>query len=324
MGSLAQAQSIASLQLTTTGASTASSKGVCQVSCSLTHAGLDRQRAMNRTSDIKSEFEANGFVKGQGLLEIREAVETFNEHIKKARRETQTHFNHYKVSDPGMNPHLRSKNIWKTIFNEQVIGDAKQILGNEFVCLNTIIVDKAPRSNRYLTPHQDEIYWGLREPEALSVWIALTKATKENGCMRIYTGTHTMKLKHKTTHDPNNILQMGEECRWVQEPKRVVNIELNPGEYNLHHCMAVHDSQPNQSDNWRVGLVGRFASLKALTQEYRESRLYINCSDIDREEKNKPAGEFENDKEEKFKHIHHNRQYYRKLHEQYEINQTKK
>ena len=279
---------------------------------------------MNKTSDTKKEFEENGFVKGQGLLDVRGAAATFNEHIKRTRKETQTHFNHYKVSDPGMNPHLRSKKIWKTIFNEQVETDVKQILGNELVCLNTIIVDKAPRSNRYLTPHQDEIYWGLKEPEALSVWIALTPATKENGCMRIYPGTHKKKLEHKTTHDPNNILQMGEECRWDKGTSPIISIELKPGEYNLHHCMAVHDSQPNQSDEWRVGLVGRFASLKALTQEYRESSLYINCSKTNRGEEHKPAGEFESNKEEKLKHIHHNRQYYRKLHEQYEINQAKK
>lgn len=279
---------------------------------------------MNGTSKAKEEFEANGFVKGQGLLDIREALATFNEHIKKTRKETKTHFSHYKVSDPGMNPHLRSRSIWKTIFNKQVVADVKEILGNEFVCLNTIIVDKAPRSKRYLTPHQDEIYWGLKAPEALSVWIALTPATKENGCMRIYPGTHTIKLEHKTTHDPNNILQMGEECRWVQETEQKINIELEPGEYNLHHCMAVHDSQPNQSDNWRVGLVGRFATLKALTQEYRESGLYINCSETDKQEKNRPAGEYESNKEEKLRHIHQNRQYYRKLHEQYEMNQIKK
>ena len=279
---------------------------------------------MNGTSKAKEEFEANGFVKGQGLLDIREALATFNEHIKKTRKETKTHFSHYKVSDPGMNPHLRSKNIWKTIFNKYVMADVGRILGGEFVCLNTIIVDKAPRSNRYLTPHQDEIYWGLKGPEALSVWIALTPATKENGCMRIYPGTHTMKLEHKTTHDPNNILQMGEECEWDQEPTQITNIELKPGEYNLHHCMAVHESQPNQSDDWRVGLVGRFASLKALTQEYRDSNLYINCSEANRQEEKKPAGEFESIKEEKFRHIHHNRQYYRKLHEQYEVKQAKK
>ena len=104
---------------------------------------------MNGTSAAKEEFEANGFVKGQGLLDIREAVATFDEHIKKTKRETQTHFNHYKVSDPGMNPHLRSRNIWKTIFNKQVVNDVKQILGDDFACLNTIIVDKAPRSKRY-------------------------------------------------------------------------------------------------------------------------------------------------------------------------------
>ena len=279
---------------------------------------------MNGTSKAKEEFEANGFVKGQGLLDIREAVATFDEHIKKTKRETQTHFNHYKVSDPGMNPHLRSRNIWKTIFNKQVVNDVKQILGDDFACLNTIIVDKAPRSKRYLTAHQDEIYWGLRAPEALSVWIALTPATKENGCMRIYPGTHRMKLKHTTTHDPNNILQMGEECEWDHEPKQITNIELKPGEYNLHHCMAVHDSQPNGSDNWRVGLVGRFASLKAMTQEYRDSNLYINFSEKDAQEAIKPAGEYESNKDEKLRHIHHNRQYYRKLHEQYVINQAKK
>ena len=44
---------------------------------------------MNGTSKAKEEFEANGFVKGQGLLDIREALATFNEHIKKTRKETR-------------------------------------------------------------------------------------------------------------------------------------------------------------------------------------------------------------------------------------------
>jgi hypothetical protein len=118
---------------------------------------------------------------------------------------------------------------------------------------------KDARDPSYVSWHQDSTYWGLSHPDVVSAWIALSVSTVENGCMRVIPGTHLVdQLPHQDTFAENNLLSRGQEVAVEVNEADAVNIELQPGEFSLHHVRLVHGSDPNQADYRRLGYAVRY------------------------------------------------------------------
>ena len=89
----------------------------------------------------------------------------------------------------------------------------------------------------------------------MTAWLAITDANEENGCMRMWSGSHKEKIKdHKDTYDQNNLLTRGQTVQNVPIEKTTPNI-LKAGQLSLHHPMIVHGSGPNKSNQRRIGFV---------------------------------------------------------------------
>ena len=89
----------------------------------------------------------------------------------------------------------------------------------------------------------------------MTAWLAITDAKEENGCMRMWPGSHKEKIKdHKDTYDENNLLTRGQTVQNVPIEKTTPNI-LKPGQLSLHHPMIVHGSGPNKSNDRRIWFV---------------------------------------------------------------------
>ncbi|HUQ96718.1 MAG TPA: phytanoyl-CoA dioxygenase family protein, partial [Chitinophagaceae bacterium] len=106
--------------------------------------------------------------------------------------------------------------------------------------------------------HQDYGYWyknGFLYPEALiSVMLALTEATKENGCLQVLKGSHKLgRLDHAFVGE-----QQGADMVFVEEAMRVcerVYVELNPGDLLFFHSNVLHMSEANLSAKARWSLI---------------------------------------------------------------------
>lgn len=130
----------------------------------------------------------------------------------------------------------------------------EQLIGPDILLYNSTYIIKEPDASSHVSWHQDLTYWGLNGDDQVSMWLALSPATAETGCMRMAPGSHhDGKRKHELTHDSNNILYQGQTVRDVTE-EQAVTCALNPGQASFHHGWTLHSSLPNISNDRRIGL----------------------------------------------------------------------
>lgn len=118
---------------------------------------------------------------------------------------------------------------------------------------------KEPKSDAYVSWHQDATYWGLEPSDIVTAWVALSPSTVESGCMRVVPGTHKGGIMaHKETWAQDNLLSRGQEIAVDVDLDKVVDVVLKPGEMSLHHVDIAHNSEPNRSNHRRIGFAIRY------------------------------------------------------------------
>ena len=140
----------------------------------------------------------------------------------------------------------------------RILDAVEDVLGPNLHCWNTSFFIKEARDPGFVSWHQDATYWGLSKPEVMTVWVAFSPANKVSGCMKFVAGTHTMQVSHKDSFDQNNLLTRGQEVAVDVAEKDAVLAELQPGQASLHHVLLFHGSEPNRSDDRRIGLAIRY------------------------------------------------------------------
>jgi chlorinating enzyme len=156
-------------------------------------------------------------------------------------------------------PHLLFTWANELIRHPVILDAVEDILGPNLLVWSSSFFIKDAHDPGYVSWHQDSTYWGLSHPDVVTAWIALSKSVVENGCMRVIPGTHLKdQLPHKDTFAENNLLTRGQEVQVVVNPDEAVDIELQPGEFSLHHVRLVHGSDPNNSEHRRIGYAVRY------------------------------------------------------------------
>jgi phytanoyl-CoA dioxygenase PhyH len=156
-------------------------------------------------------------------------------------------------------PHLLLTWLNELIRDPRILNPVEDILGPDLLCWGSGFFIKNEHDPARVTWHQDSTYWGLSKPDIVTAWIAFTPSTRENGCMRVVPGTHTLQqLPHRDSFAPDNLLSRGQEIAVNVDESRAVDIVLEPGQMSLHHVMLVHGSEPNRSTHRRIGLAIRY------------------------------------------------------------------
>jgi chlorinating enzyme len=141
----------------------------------------------------------------------------------------------------------------------RILDAVEDILGPNLLCWQTAFFIKEPDKKGYVSWHQDSTYWGLSTPDVCTAWLAFTPATLESGAMKVAPGTHKLaQLPHEDTFNPNNLLTRGQEVKLDVDPADAVDMVLDAGEISLHHVMLAHASEPNRSNDRRIGLAIRY------------------------------------------------------------------
>ena len=156
-------------------------------------------------------------------------------------------------------PHLVFTWADELIRHPRILDAMEDILGPNLLVWSSSLFMKDARDPSYISWHQDSTYWGLSHPDVVTAWVALSVSHMANGCMRVDPGSHLLEqLPHKDTFAPGNLLTRGQEVQVEVDESRVVNIELEPGEFSLHHVRIVHGSEPNTADYRRLGFAVRY------------------------------------------------------------------
>ncbi|MDA0746290.1 MAG: phytanoyl-CoA dioxygenase family protein [bacterium] len=97
--------------------------------------------------------------------------------------------------------------------------------------------------------HQDSAYWPMDPPTLVTVSIALSDATSENGCICVIPKSHEWGLQEwgRIARDQDEALT----DRTDVDLSAQVEVPLSAGDVLLFHSLLVHGSGPNRSANPR-------------------------------------------------------------------------
>lgn len=158
--------------------------------------------------------------------------------------------------------HLFFDWAYRLVTQDALLDAVEKILGPDLLVDGTLVFYKPPRDASYASWHQDSVYSGWHLTPSTSAWIALTDSHRANGCMRVIPGSHRDGLlEHDTIQDDPNLLnRRGERIRMDVDESHAVDVVLRAGEMSLHQSNIIHGSQPNSSDEPRIGFIVRFVT----------------------------------------------------------------
>jgi hypothetical protein len=136
-----------------------------------------------------------------------------------------------------------------------ILDAVEDLIGPDIMVFHTTMWWKPPGSPNRVPWHQDGTYFGLAPYEHVTAWVCLSPSNTETGCVRIVPGTHTRgQIPHADVKDPMLMLSRGQTVALDVDASKAVPIVLSPGEFSLHHTMAIHASDPNTGNDDRIGI----------------------------------------------------------------------
>ena len=134
----------------------------------------------------------------------------------------------------------------------------ESLVGPDIVFWTAALFCKPGGDGREIPWHQDGVYWPLRPPETVTLWIALDDSLVENGCLRIVPGSQELGLlKHEASPKDGLVLNSTiVDAKVDTGDARCV--ELRAGQLSMHDIYLVHGSSPNTSPRRRCGLTLRY------------------------------------------------------------------
>lgn len=223
-------------------------------------------------TQIASDYEKQGFVSGVQILSDQSAA---NHRRRLEEAESKIGPLHYKVKI-----HTVLQSPLELATNPLLLDIVEQMIGPDILLYNATYIIKEPHTDAHVSWHQDLTYWGLSHDDQVAVWLALSPATRESGCMRMVPESHLNgQIEHHTTIDDSNVLFQGQTVNDVAEADAVF-CELQPGQASFHHGWTLHASMPNHSDDRRIGLnINYFAPHMRQLKDPHDTALLVRGTD---------------------------------------------
>ena len=214
---------------------------------------------------LKQQFDADGFVRIERFLDEQRLQEVENELALYLREiapnvpDSDIVYEQDKLTDG-----CRAvRNLWRMEEHSEFFGDLSRKLGfawigplvnGDPVSMGVELFAKPGLVGSAVPYHQDNAYFNLEPPDALTCWIALDASSKENGCVYYARGSHRTGLRR---HKPSGV---SGNSMTVAQPPESGEFEEVPGILPrggaiLHHCLLLHRSERNLSSQSRRGLL---------------------------------------------------------------------
>jgi len=166
------------------------------------------------------------------------------------------------------------------VHHQKIVDAVEDLIGPDILCWTTNFFIKEAANPGFISWHQDSTYWGLEPHDVVTAWIAFTKSNLVSGCMKVIPGTHVKdQLPHVDTFHKDNLLSRGQEIAVEVDEAHAVPCLLEPGEMSLHHIKLVHGSQPNRSDDRRIGFAIRYIPTHVRQIKVRDSATLVRGAD---------------------------------------------
>lgn len=175
--------------------------------------------------------------------------------------------------------HLFFPWAWELITHPRLLDCLEQLLGPNILLKSTRLFYKYGKSASYVGWHQDGITERLEDGRAPAIWLGLTAATVENGCLRVVPRSHRFGLFQHDSNpdlpplpgtDPSTQVKSwsmvhGEELsgRITKLPAELdapFDLVMRAGEMSIHHPVILHGSNSNLSLESRIGLSASYSA----------------------------------------------------------------
>ncbi|MEE2970403.1 MAG: phytanoyl-CoA dioxygenase family protein [Pseudomonadota bacterium] len=196
-------------------------------------------------------YRRDGFVSPVPMLTASETAEYRHE-----LEAVETSMGGELIGAPRTKFYLRFPWAHRLATHPKILDAVGDLIGPDILLYHNIAWLKDPGDDSYVSWHQDNTYFGHAPCDVLTVWIALSPATAESGCMRILPGTHKLGQLPLTTPDASegNMLSSGQTVDFEAATINPVCMALAAGEASIHHAFAIHGSHPNRANDRRLGI----------------------------------------------------------------------
>jgi ectoine hydroxylase-related dioxygenase (phytanoyl-CoA dioxygenase family) len=215
------------------------------------------------TPQHKSQFDEDGYVVIKSFFSPQEVELLYG-------TATQDHVINKQSFDFNDSKGMRTRlALWYTPGDDvyglysrckRMVDAVEMLLGGTLAHYHSKLMQKEPRVGGAWEWHQDYGYWynnGFLFPDMVSVMVALTEATKENGCLQVIRGSHKLqRVEHGFAGQ-----QVGASMERVEEALKrlqLVYCELEPGDTLFFHCNLLHRSEANLSERPRWSLISAY------------------------------------------------------------------
>lgn len=155
--------------------------------------------------------------------------------------------------------HLFFDWAWQLATHPRLVETLELLLDAPVRLTSSRIFYKHPHSPAFVGWHQDGITERLDDARVPAVWLGLTEATIENGCLRVVPRSHRLGLlPHALRPDPRNLSAGGTSADTPLEPP--LDVVMRAGEMSVHHPLVLHASNPNRSDGARIGFSATYSA----------------------------------------------------------------
>lgn len=142
----------------------------------------------------------------------------------------------------------------EVVRHPRILDAVEDLIGPDILVYHLTLWLKEPRSDAFISWHQDSTYFGLSPADHVTAWVALSPSTLESGCVQVAPGSHLRgQIAHGVARHAANLFPTGQIAD-VPDDADLDTLVLAPGEFSLHHTHLLHNSMPNRSDDRRIGL----------------------------------------------------------------------
>jgi len=216
------------------------------------------------SSSRRAEWERDGFFVVRGMLSESEVSSVLDEVIGRIRAEPPSAHKGERSYFAGPNYHIfpetapsptavNAEDQISRVFNchaeglcraiaerASIVTEVVSILGPDVDCFQSQFIFKNPGVIGQPW-HQDSHYFQFDLQPQVGVWIALSRATEENGCLWVIPGSH----KHGVIDVAPLVEKHGFDLPGA------IPVRMSPGDVAFHDNGTLHGSKENKSDRYR-------------------------------------------------------------------------
>jgi ectoine hydroxylase-related dioxygenase (phytanoyl-CoA dioxygenase family) len=159
-------------------------------------------------------------------------------------------------------PHKCSDVMRRAIHNPATVATLTNVIGPNVKCMQSMLFIKSSGKPGQAW-HQDEDYIPTRDRSLLGAWIALDRATQENGCLWVLPGSHRHGILWEQQWHGDRRFDCAEQS--VDFPYRddeAIPVEVEAGSVVFFNGYLLHRSLPNRAPEgtYRRSLVNHYSS----------------------------------------------------------------